>query len=68
MLTAKELQVFESVGRANPQFTELLQRQLDKQIETLMKNPDGVQISRAQGACAVLQNLIEELNRFKNPR
>lgn len=68
MLTAKDLQLFESVGRANPQFIEYLQRELDKQITILIRNPDGVQLAKAQGAAQTLQTLIEELNRFKNPR
>lgn len=68
MLTKQELNLFESVGRSHPQFSEYLQRELDKQIEVLIKNPDGVQLSRAQGCASLLQNLIAELNRFKNPR
>jgi hypothetical protein len=66
MLTTKDL--FESVGRSHPQFSEYLKGELDKQIQILIRNPDPVQLSKAQGSAQVLQNLIEELNRFKNPR
>jgi hypothetical protein len=68
MLTTKDLNLFESVGRSHPQFSEYLKGELDKQIQILIKNPDGSQLSRAQGAAQTLQSLIDELNRFKNPR
>lgn len=68
MLTQQELNLFESVGRSHPQFGEYLQKELDKQINVLIVNPNGEQLRIAQGKAQVLQNLIEELNRYRIPR
>ena len=67
MLTSKDLQLFESIARNNPQFREWLQRELNETTKVMINMVDEGQMRRAQGAAITLQKLIEALDLTLNP-
>lgn len=62
MLTARQVQMFESVARGHPQLREYLAEELSKKIEVLVLNPDAEQLRRAQGHAQALREIIAALD------
>ncbi len=61
-LSPPERQTFESIARNVPRFREWLVIQIGKQHEILAKAVEDVQIRRAQGNVAALQQIIDNLD------
>ena len=62
MLTAEQLQVFESVARNHPRFREYLVSELEQKSQFLIQVTDGEQFRVAQGHARCLQTLIKNLD------
>mgnify|MGYP003436431668 FL=1 len=62
MLTAEQLQVFESVARNHPRFREYLASELEQKSQFLIQVTDGEQFRVAQGHARCLQTLIKNLD------
>ena len=62
MLTAEQLQVFESVARNHPRFREYLASELEQKSQFLIQVTDGEQFRVAQGYARCLQTLIKNLD------
>lgn len=62
MLTAEQLQVFESVARNHPKFREYLASELEQKSQFLIQVTDGEQFRVAQGHARCLQTLIKNLD------
>lgn len=62
MLTAEQLQVFESVARNHPKFREYLASELEQKSQFLIHVTDGEQFRVAQGHARCLQTLIKNLD------
>ena len=62
MLTAEQLQVFESVARNHPRFREYLASELEQKSQFLVQVTDGEQFRVAQGHARCLQTLIKNLD------
>lgn len=62
MLTAEQLQVFESVARNHPKFREYLASELEQKSQFLIQVTDGEQFRAAQGHARCLQTLIKNLD------
>lgn len=61
-LSPQEFQLFEAIARHQPRFREWLKAQVGKQHEILSKASEDVQIRRAQGNVAALQQIIDNLD------
>jgi hypothetical protein len=61
-LSQPEIQIFEAIARQQPRFKLWLEAQVGKQHEILSKAADDVQIRRAQGNVAALQQIIDNLD------
>lgn len=62
MLSATDLQLFESISRQQPRLREWLVRELGKQTEILVAGVEDVQIRRAQGYAACLKQIIANID------
>lgn len=62
MLTAEQLQVFESVARNHPRFREYLASELEQKSQFLIQVTDGEQFRVAQGHARCLQTIIKNLD------
>lgn len=62
MLTAEQLQVFESVAHNHPRFREYLASELEQKSQFLIQVTDGEQFRVAQGHARCLQTLIKNLD------
>ena len=62
MLTARNVQMFESVARGHPQLREFLVEEMAKKVDVLVLHSDTEQIRRAQGHIQALRELVSALD------
>jgi hypothetical protein len=62
MLSAQELNTFDSIARHQPRFREWVEGELRKQTDILVQAMDETQIRRAQGYALCLKQIITNLD------
>lgn len=67
MLTNKDLQVFESTARGNPQLVEYLRALLAQKQDLLVTLVDEAQLRRTQGYAHCLRDLIANFDQALVP-
>lgn len=62
MLSARQVQMFESLARGHPQLREFLVDEMAKKVDVLVLHNDAEQIRRAQGHIQALRELVSALD------